>query len=335
MVTMEERKSVPVDRGWLLIMTDQGVDWRMVLRRAGQPDDLFSREGAKLTTREFFRLWETFVDVVGNPELPIDLAEKISTEAFHPMVFAALCSPNLVVATRRIAHYRRLLAPVDVTAEEREDGFFVGERWDEADADVPPSLTAKELAMLTKIARIGTRKRVEPVRVVCPHALEPANAYASFFGVAPMQGEPCGVTFSMSDATLPFVTASESLWNTFEPELKRSLSRIDRSTPLSERVQSLLLESLPSGEASIDVIARRLGLSSRTLQRRLKPESISFKQIVRDTREKLARHYLTKTELGYAEISFLIGFEEPSSFFRAFREWTGVTPESMRVSASN
>lgn len=334
METMSDRKVVSVDRGWLLVMTDLGVDWRAVLRRAGQPDDLFAHEGAKLTAREFFRLWQSFDAEVDDPLLPIRLAEAMTTEAFHPMVFAALCSPNLVVAVERIARYKRLLAPVTVTAEEREDGFFIADRWDDVDAEMPPSLVAKELAMYVRIARIGARRRIEPLRVVCPHRVEP-EAYRAFYGVAPARGGECGVTFSMADATMPFATASESLWKTFEPELQRSLSRIDRSMPLRERVHSALLESLPSGEASIEVIARRLGLSPRTLQRRLKPESISFKQIVRETREKLARHYLTNTELGYAEISFLIGFEEPSSFFRAFREWTGVTPESMRVSAGN
>jgi AraC-like DNA-binding protein len=56
-----------------------------------------------------------------------------------------------------------------------------------------------------------------------------------------------------------------------------------------------------------------------------------YKEIVKKTRERLSRHYLTRTDLTYAEISFLVGFGEPSSFFRAFREWTGETPESVRL----
>ena len=75
-------------------------------------------------------------------------------------------------------------------------------------------------------------------------------------------------------------------------------------------------------------------MSPRTLQRNLKQEGTSYKEIVRRTREQLARHYVSNTTLAYPEISFLIGFEEPSSFFRAFREWTGDTPESMRVATT-
>ena len=114
---------------------------------------------------------------------------------------------------------------------------------------------------------------------------------------------------------------------------RRRLTRLDASAPLTERIHTVLLEGLPSGESSVEITARRLGLSSRTLQRRLKLEGTSYKEVVRLTRERLARHYVCNTKLAYAEISFLIGFEEPGSFFRAFREWTGETPETVRLAA--
>jgi AraC-like DNA-binding protein len=74
-------------------------------------------------------------------------------------------------------------------------------------------------------------------------------------------------------------------------------------------------------------------VSGRTLQRRLADEGVTFREVVRGTRERLAKHYLTNTPLPYGEVAFLIGFDEPSSFFRAFREWTGMTPESVRMAA--
>ena len=71
-------------------------------------------------------------------------------------------------------------------------------------------------------------------------------------------------------------------------------------------------------------------MSERTLQRRLTEENQSFQSVLDQTREELARHYLRTTKLTAAEISFLIGFEQPSSFFRAFNDWTGQTPEQIR-----
>ena len=100
---------------------------------------------------------------------------------------------------------------------------------------------------------------------------------------------------------------------------------------MSARTRSVLLECLPSGDASLGGAARRLGVSTRTLQRRLASEGVSFRQIIQEVREHLARHYLRNTALTFGEVAFLLGFDEPPSFFRAFREWTGRTPQSVRL----
>ena len=78
-------------------------------------------------------------------------------------------------------------------------------------------------------------------------------------------------------------------------------------------------------------IASELAISSRTLQRRLHQEGTTFQEVLDELREELARHYLSATEYSSAEISFLLGYEEPNSFFRAFRTWTGETPEIVRA----
>lgn len=75
-------------------------------------------------------------------------------------------------------------------------------------------------------------------------------------------------------------------------------------------------------------------MSKRTLQRRLEDEGHSFRSLVNGTRENLARHYLNNTSMSGGEIAFLLGFEDPNSFYRAFHEWTGQTPDSARIQSS-
>ncbi len=322
---------VAVQPGWLLLYRDLGVDPDAALRRAELPRDLFLRESAKLTVAEYFRLWAASETEVGEPAFPIRLAEAITSEAFHPMVFAALCSPNLAVAMGRIATYKRLVVPMTVTVEAGEGDLVVSKRWDgDGESLVPASLAAVELVLLVEIARMGLRERVVPVSVTSHLPMEPAEAYTSYLGVTPVRGAARSVTFRAEDAKKPFLTASAAVWQTFEPDLQHRLSKLDPSASLSERVRSILLESLPSGEASIEVTGQRLGLSPRTLQRRLSGEGTSYKEIVRQTREQLAHHYVSNTDLPYVEIGFLLGYEEPNSFFRAFRQWTGATPEQTR-----
>lgn len=328
---MGEPKNVPIDRGWRLILKDLGIDAVQVLRGAGLPEDLFQNDGAQLPIEQYFRFWNEVDKRAANPSFPILLGESISVEAFHPMIFAALCSPNFQTAAERIARYKRLIFPMTMTATVEAEGLVLRKRWN--NPAVPPSLAATELVLLTQIARIGTRERIEPLRVVGLQRFEPNSDFAAYFGVPPTAGNDPRIVFRPEDAQMPFVTASERLWKTFEPELQRRLAELDTKASARERLHAVLLEGLPAGEVSIDAAAARLGITPRTLQRRLRREGETFKGVVQATRTRLAQHYLQNTNLAYAEISFLLGFEEPSSFFRAYRSWTGQTPGALRQHA--
>lgn len=330
---MTEPRDITLDRGWIIMLRDVGIDPRDVVRRAGLSFDLLSRESTRLTVSEYFSMLDAVEQLAQDPLLPLRLGQGASPEAFSPPIFAALCSSTLAVAVQRIALHKRLIAPMHLTHQETRHGLVVGWEWDDPTIQSPRLLMAMELVFMTQLARIATREPIQPVRVACPVPLEPIQAFADFFGVAPVVAPETSLTFRLADACRPFLTASEALWKTFEPELRRRVTQLDAQATMAVRTRSMLLECLPGGEATLEGTARRLGVSSRTLQRRLADEGVSFRDVVQSTREHLARHYLVNTALPYGEVAFLIGFDEPSSFFRAFREWTGKTPESWRLAA--
>lgn len=80
-------------------------------------------------------------------------------------------------------------------------------------------------------------------------------------------------------------------------------------------------------------VARELSTSTRGLQRELKVEGTSFQEVLNRTREALARHYLSHEAMSTQEIAFLLGYEDPRSFYRAFQSWTGLTPRSAELEA--
>ena len=82
----------------------------------------------------------------------------------------------------------------------------------------------------------------------------------------------------------------------------------------------------------IEDVSEALGTSPRTLQRHLRNEGTNFQQVLDGLREELARNYLAKSAYSSGQIGFLLGYEDPNSFFRAFRAWTGQTPEVVRAS---
>ena len=93
----------------------------------------------------------------------------------------------------------------------------------------------------------------------------------------------------------------------------------------------MIAEELCDGEPTLDRLARRLHMSARTLHRRLAEESTTFRQVVSEVRQELAERHLREGKLAIAEIAFLLGFSEASAFHRAFKRWTGLSPQKYRL----
>ena len=319
-----------INPGWRLLLRDMGVDAANVLRRAQLPGDLFGRERAYLDTDAYFALWRAVEQEAQDPVLPLRVGQAISVEAFDPPVFAAVCSPNLGVALPRIARYKRLVCPLLLAVEHDEARLVLGFHWPDATRPPPMMLAVTELVYFVQLARLATRERIVPLAVTAPELPSAPEAYAAHLGVALTRGPPA-VTFSAADAARPFLTANDAMWSFFEPELARRLAELEAEASAEARVRAALMELLPTGGASVEAVAARLGTSKRTLQRRLGTEGTSFQRVLDGTREQLARHYLRRSSMTGAEISFLLGFEDPNSFFRAFHAWTGTTPEQARL----
>lgn len=323
-----------IDQSWRLILADLGVSAADVLRRAGLPGDLLGRGRVTLSQAEYFRLWRGLEEEAADPTLPIRIGGAISGEVFDPPIFAALCSPDLDTALGRIARYKTLTCPMKLDVEARAHATTLGLSWLDPSEEPPASLVATELVFFVALARLGTRTRVQPLAVAAPIALAPADAFTAWFGVEPRRGPRPELAFAAAEARRPFLTANEGMWRSFEPELQRRLAELDTGASTAERVRAALLELLPSGAASIGAVAARLGTSARTVQRRLQDEGQSFAGVLAQTRTELAHHYLGSTALSAAEISFLLGFGDPNSFYRAFQSWTGTTPEQARSERS-
>jgi len=328
---MTQAKTFPVDAGWRTLLRDLGVKPADVMRRAGLPEDLLARPQAGLSTAEYFSFWRSLEAAVGDPLFPLRLVDAITPEVFSPPIFAALCSPNLRLATQRLSQYKRLVAPMalDLTVDKR-GALSLSPRWLDALVAPPLSVVASELAFFVRLVQLATREPIHAVQVTMPTIPDPLPEYERYFGASIRKGKAASISFSASDAELPFLTANDAIWQVFEPDLRRRLAELDETASTSERVRALLLESLPSGQASMDSIAGRMAMSKRTLQRRLGEDGVTFQSLVNQTREALARHYLSRTTLSNGEISFLLGFEDPNSFFRAFHDWTGCTPDELR-----
>lgn len=319
--------------GWRVILTDLGISATNVLRRAGMPEDLLMRDAPRVSTDDYYRLWQAVVDESGDPSMPLSLGSAMTPEAFDPPIFAAMCSPDLNTALDRIRTYKRLCGALRLSVSRRPEATNLDITFPLSAVPLPRAMVLAELVFFVQLARICTRAHVRPLEVRSNVDLGvPAAELEAFFGAPVTTGETVQLRFSAEDATRPFLTVNDAMWRFFQPELRRRLSELDTDASTADRVAAALLEMLPSGTASTDAVSSKLGMSKRTLQRRLSAEGLTFQQLLDRTRERLARHYLGSSTMTGAEISFLLGYEDPNSFFRAFHAWTGQTPETVRAS---
>lgn len=331
----QNTKRYAVDLGWQFLFKDLGLSSQDVLRKARLPLDLFSLKQPTLTSDEYFRLIDSLEHLVNDPLFPLRLGQAVNTEAFNPLLFACFCSPDLNTALLRLAQYKPLIFPMILEVEQTTAFTAVSFAGLPGEKLLPSSLVTIEQVFLVNIARIATREQIVPQAVMTQGDLAKSQDYANFFGVPVTRGDKNRVFFSAKDARKPFLSANDSMWAVFEPELQTRMAELDQNSGYSECVQACLMESLASGLCSMNDVAGKLTVSPRTLQRRLRDEGTTFQQILVKLRENLARHYLFNTHYTGSEISFLLGYDDPNSFVRAFHAWTGQTPERARQAVAN
>ncbi|MDC0715218.1 AraC family transcriptional regulator [Stigmatella sp. ncwal1] len=187
------------------------------------------------------------------------------------------------------------------------------------------------MAQLVTGACLLTERNVVPLGIRFVHA-EPADTrmHRERYGCPLFFQAPANdIEFSHEDAALPLVHADALVHAIFERQLQRALSALPTEEGLSARVRHYLQRSLGGGDCSIAAAARALRLPARTLQRRLAAEGQSYAGLLEALRRERAADFLQR-RVSIAEVSFLLGYSDPSVFHRAFKRWWGVSPETFR-----
>jgi len=333
-MTEKNRMRYAFDKGWQALFHDLNIGVQDVLRHAQLPLDLFARKPITMTGDEYFRFWNGLAFVTQNdPTFSLRMVQAISPETVSPALFVAFCSDDLNTALHRIAKYKPLVGPLHMSVDQNESQTRIVFSAASADDRVPENLIIMELAFWVHVARMATRQPIIPQSVHMVFEPPAREAHEAFFGASIRLSEFNGLIFEAADAAKPFLTTNHAMWSILQPELNKRLQDITRESSFKERVRACLVEILASGQYSMADVASKLAMSSRTLHRRLKEEDTTFQGVLDELREELARHYLCVSDYSSTEIAFLLGYEETNSFYRAFRAWTGNTPDEIRSSA--
>jgi AraC-like DNA-binding protein len=312
-------------------LEELGVSLPAVLRKAGLPRDLFQQTRVLVSTGELFALWRAIDQVSSDPLIGVKLGVETKTERFHPMAIAALSTENLVAASEHMARNKKLTAPEEILVELDEEEFTVGFRWLLAVDDEPSSLTDYCFSWMRSLARHGSGSAVNPLRAEYVQQRSNVRQIERSLGCDVVIGAPRNViVFHASDATKPFVTRNAELLDLLAPQFEEQVRQYKEEDSFLELVRRTIQDKLTGHRPSIDAISKALHMGPRTLQRRLQESGSSFQRVMDEARHQMARYYLSNSALELNEAAYLLGFEDPNSFGRAFRNWEGMPPSDWR-----
>ncbi|HYC57382.1 MAG TPA: AraC family transcriptional regulator [Candidatus Binatia bacterium] len=313
--------------------------------RAGIDPGALDQAEARVPRAALTRFWQLAVEATGDPCFGLVAARHVTQTTFHALGYAVLASSTLREAFERIVRYRRLIGDIiemSLVADGDRYRFVIDVSARPATPDrafeqveargVPFEAIDAVIAVCVRQAVMLSGGSCRPLEVAMRRP-EPAQShrFEQAYHCTVRFSQPQNViVFSRSDLETPLPSANAELARQNDEAVSRYLARIG-STSIVERVQHALLDVMPQGPPSKQLIARRLAMSPRNLQRKLEEEGTTFKRVLEDARLSLARSYIEERRHSVTEIAFLLGFADTSTFSRAFKRWTGVAPRAART----
>lgn len=328
--------TTPADRCKLPIafwrsVAAMGIPPAALLRQARLPATLHLGEQNHISTAQYFALMSALAELTGDPALGIRMVEATDTSAHPPGSLAAFYARDYRDALMRIARFKRLCTPEILSLTEMGDMVAITIDWPHAPGPEPAITVDIAFATLVELGRRGSGRRIVPrgVELTRPGPVTPAHA-AYFDGPIRTGAARDRLILDRADLDRPFPGHNPELLALLTPALAAALGELDAHASIADQVRMVLRRSLPSGRPDIGDVARQMGLSERTLQRRITGEGTSFRALLDDARADMGRTLLADPANGIDEVACLLGYQDTSSFYRAFREWEGVTPARWR-----
>jgi len=205
--------------------------------------------------------------------------------------------------------------------------------WLLAESTEAPTWIDMCFAWTLTIGRRGAGRDINPLRVEFRRPELNRRLYEKHFGCPVKFGVRRNkLIFRAEDVTQPFVTHNPELLELVAPQLEAELRQQLAGGSLKEQAKGILKRLLAGEKPRLEDVAAELRISARTLQRRLLEEGLTFHNLIEEARREMARHYLRQPSLELNETAYLLGYEDPNSFIRAFHQWEGTSPGEWRSS---
>ena len=313
------------------------------MRHGARANDLYEAIGLnpsvlddpdnRIPFAQLVELYEKAADLTGDKDFGLHLGENIDPKLFDVVGYSALNSATLGEAFARVARYHSIWTdgasfkveisePTSAIIYRYLDESIVNHRQD----------SEMTLAIVATLCRNVCDPNWSPSAVEFRHAApDDVSAHVRLFRCQVTFNAPVDkLIFGSSSLLLPIARADPGLVKMLDRHAEELLAKFPPRDTVIDNARTIISRELNGGNPSLERVAAQLGLTERTLQRKLHELGTSHNDLVEQIRRELAMRYLREPEMAICEVAYLTGFSEPSSFHRAFKRWTGVTPREFR-----
>jgi AraC-like DNA-binding protein len=323
-------------RGFAPLVARYGLSAEPLLRGAGIDPAQIADPDAVLSLSACMQLLEEAARATRDGGFGIRLATEMPLADIGVLAYVFVHSPTLGAALANLRRYIGMVNSVGhlVLEVTRGDARLVRSWHPSMGDDAQGAQLA--LALFTRLSREGLGDPAWHPRAVHFRHRRPRTigAQQRFFGAPLSFDRPAdALVVPAADLRRTFRAADPELLPILLRHADETLARLPAADDLQGEVRRLVIEALGTGDVAIDPIAAKLGMSNRSLPRRLRADGVSFLEVVTEARQAMARRYLADPSLTLTDTAFLLGYSDLSAFSRAFRRWTGQTALDVRRAA--
>lgn len=319
----------------------KSADRHALAERAGIDLALLDDQDNRVPFTRYIALMRAAKELTGDAALGLHFGEAFDISELSIVGLMGQACETMAEAFEQLERFTRLI--IDVEVDDPQGRRLVLQRENGLVWVVDTRRNPNDFIELTEsaFARMVSRARAAMgntgmYRAV--HFTHEAPAYLSeyerIFGVPITFGSDRNAVLMADDTFLDIKPSlpSRYVFGVLSARAEALLKSLENATSTRAQVESLLMPLLHTGQASMDVIAERMGLSRPTLSRRLKAEGVTFEKVLDALRHRLALDYLSSKKVSVNEAAYLVGFSEAAAFSRAVKRWTGSSPRALRRS---
>jgi len=310
-----------------------GLDTGQILQAARLDPVTLQDPDARVPIEQVEALWQKAYELSKDPHLALHAIEVLPFGAYRVIDFLASSAPTVGAAFAKVSDYFPLInGVVRVPYTVSNHHVTLGVEAPSRPQTITRPYAEYALAAIFLRTRMATNQRFPLLGVEFSHP-RPADIreHERIFECPITFGaETCQMTIARDVWDTPRTGSDPDLFSVLDTHARMLLEQLPDAADIVGRVREAIADELRGGDPKLETVARRLAMSARTLQRRLRDQGVLFNDVLDAMRFRAAKSYLAQGDIAGTEVAYLLGFVEQSSFNRAFKRWSGQTPTEYR-----